>query len=342
MSRCFEIAVRIDVALLSCLFVLITDSASGAKPPQKKRAVAANPRTPLAEQIESAGSGDVGPGAQGPRVIRAQILLDRARFSPGEIDGRYGADLAAAIKGFQETHQLPVTGTINAETWKLLGTDGASPIRMYKITAMDVKGPFAPVPKGAEEQAKVKYLGYESAEEGLGEKFHCAPKLLQDLNPGISLSTAGSEILVPALLTPPLAHATRLVVSKAKSTVVVYGLHDKVLAQYPATIGGEHDPLPIGKWTITNIQPYPWFNYDPAHFWNASADAVTAKLPPGPNNPAGAAWIGLSKAHYGIHGTPEPGHVHHGESAGCIRLTNWDVRSLSHMVRRGTPAILEE
>jgi lipoprotein-anchoring transpeptidase ErfK/SrfK len=136
--------------------------------------------------------------------------------------------------------------------------------------------------------------------------------------------------------------ASRVVVSKSKRTVIAYGAGGQELAQYPATIGGTHDPLPIGDWTITSVLHYPWFNYDPDLFWNADPKKATAILPPGPRNPAGAAWIGLSKEHYGIHGTPDPGHIRHGESAGCIRLTNWDVESLSHMVRRGVPVVLEE
>jgi lipoprotein-anchoring transpeptidase ErfK/SrfK len=133
-----------------------------------------------------------------------------------------------------------------------------------------------------------------------------------------------------------------VVVSKSRRTVTAYGAGDRELAQYPATIGGAHDPLPIGHWTITSVLHYPWFNYDPEHFWNADPQQAKAILPPGPNSPAGAAWIGISKEHYGIHGTPDPGHIRHGESAGCIRMTNWDVAALSHMVRRGTPIVLEE
>jgi lipoprotein-anchoring transpeptidase ErfK/SrfK len=45
---------------------------------------------------------------------------------------------------------------------------------------------------------------------------------------------------------------------------------------------------------------------------------------------------------YGIHGTPDPGNIRHGVSDGCVRLTNWDVDELSHMVRPGTPVVLEE
>jgi lipoprotein-anchoring transpeptidase ErfK/SrfK len=135
--------------------------------------------------------------------------------------------------------------------------------------------------------------------------------------------------------------AVRVVASKSKRTVIAYGPGDKLLQQYPATMGGTHDPLPIGHWTVTGIVHDPWFNYDPDLFWNADPKKAKAVLPPGPNSPVGTVWIGLSKEHYGIHGTPDPGHIRHGESAGCIRMTNWDVEDLSHMVRRGTPVVLE-
>ena len=59
-------------------------------------------------------------------------------------------------------------------------------------------------------------------------------------------------------------------------------------------------------------------------------------------NQNGTVWINLTKAHYGIHGTPDPGRIRHRESYGCIRLTNSHAADLSHMVIRGTPAPLDE
>jgi len=297
----------------------------------------------LGRSVENrSDSGVVGPGANGSRVVRAQILLDRARFSPGQIDGRYGGDLSIAIKGYQEAHSLDPTGIINAKMWALLNEDERPLIRMYTLTAADLKGPFAPIPKDVREQAQMKWMGYESPTEKLSEKFHVSPRLLTELNPGKDLEKVGTVVIVPAVERGPAPRAIRVVVSKSKLTVSAFGANDKLLAQYPATMGGPHDPLPIGNWKITVVQHYPWFNYDPAHFWNASPDEATAKLPPGPRNPAGMVWMGLSKPHYGIHGTPDPGRVRHSESYGCIRLTNWDAMDLSHMVVRGTPAILEE
>jgi lipoprotein-anchoring transpeptidase ErfK/SrfK len=212
----------------------------------------------------------------------------------------------------------------------------------YTITRADEKGPFQPIPDDTLEKVKMKWLGFETPGEELGERFHCSPKLLAELNPGENLDTPGERITVPNVRRAAARLASRVVVSKSKRTVIAYGVGGKALAQYPASIGDRHDPLPIGNWTITSVIRYPWFNYDPELFWNADPKKAAARLPPGPKNPVGTVWIGLSKEHYGIHGTPDPGHIRHGESAGCIRLTNWDVDDLSHMVRRGVPIVLEE
>jgi len=316
---------------------------AGAGRQAKNHVVAPAARSSAENEIEgSANLGPLQPGAKGPRVVRSQILLDRAGFSPGEIDGVYGEDLGIAVKGYQENHDMKPTGTIDAEMWRLLNRDTGPLLLTYTITAADEKGPFVPLPADVQEKAKLKWLGFETPNEELGERFHCSPALLADLNPGKKLDTAGERITVPNIRRRAARVAVRVVVSKSRRTVVAYGAGDKELAQYPATIGGTHDPLPIGHWIITAVLHYPWFNWDPEHFWNVDPKIAKAVLAPGPNNPAGVAWLGLSKANYGIHGAPEPGGIRHGESYGCIRLTNWDVEELSHMVRRGTPVVLEE
>ena len=316
---------------------------SGAPRPAERRTGAPVARNVAASEIEdSSKGGAVGPGASGPSVVRAQILLDRARFSPGEIDGIYGDDLGIAIKGYQRNHALKATGTIDAGMWRLLNRDAQPLLLTYTITQADAKGPFQPLPTDVQDKAKLKWLGFETPGEKFGERFHCSPKLLAELNPGKKLDTAGERITVPNVRRAIVRPAVRVVVSKSKRTVIAYSAGEKELAQYPATIGGAHDPLPIGKWVITGVVRYPWFNWDPEHFWNVNPKLAKAILPPGPNNPSGAAWLGLSKENYGIHGTPDPGHVRRGESFGCVRLTNWDVEDLSHMVRKGTPVVLEE
>ena len=296
----------------------------------------------LAPVLAATESPTLTPGATGTSVTRAQILLDRAGFSPGEIDGRFGPDLQIAVEGYRERHQLKPSGNIDKELWDLLNADTAEILVPYSITARDLRDPLVEIPKDVQEQAKLKRMGYETAAERVAEKFHLSPKLLQDLNPGKKFDKAGEEIRVPNLRPAAPARAAKVVVSKSKRTVTALAANGTVLAQYPATIGGPHDPLPIGNWKITVVRPYPIFYYNPERFWNAKQDNPKAQLPPGPNNPAGTVWIGLSKPHYGIHGAAEPGTVRRSESYGCIRLTNWDADSLARMVRVGTPAILEE
>ena len=278
----------------------------------------------------------------GSAVVRAQILLDRAHFSPGEIDGRWGDNLRVAIAGYQAARMLNASATVDPDTWQSLNADTAQVLTPYTVTPDDVAGPFDKVPHDMMAQAKLKSLGYQSVQEKLGERFHINPALLARLNPGKNLTKAGEQIMVPNVVREYAVPADKVVVSKNNRTVSAFRDDGTLLAQYPATMGSEHDPLPIGDWKITEVDHYPKFHYNPALFWDAKPRDAKATIPPGPNNPVGVVWLGLSKEHYGIHGSPEPANIGHTESHGCIRLTNWDAEELSKMVKVGTPAILQE
>jgi len=231
---------------------------------------------------------------------------------------------------------------VNAEVWAALDADTASAIITYTIALDDIKGPFVDIPPAMMEQAKLPYLGYRSPLDELAEKFHSSPELLEALNPGKDFSKVGEQILVPNAITMPPPATASIVVSKSDSSVAAYDPQGNLLAYYVATVGSEHDPRPIGNWTIKGVARNPVFHYNPELFWDARPHDEKALIHAGPRNPVGVVWIDLSKEHYGIHGTPDPSRIGHTESHGCIRLTNWDAEQLADMVKPGTPAILKE
>jgi lipoprotein-anchoring transpeptidase ErfK/SrfK len=97
----------------------------------------------------------------------------------------------------------------------------------------------------------------------------------------------------------------------------------------------------VGKLKIVSEVKDPAFMYDPALLSDAKPEYVKTKIPPGPNNPVGVVWMGLSKPHYGIHGTPDPARVGRMETNGCIHLTNWDAMKLSAIAAPGLPVNVE-
>jgi lipoprotein-anchoring transpeptidase ErfK/SrfK len=265
-------------------------------------------------------------------MLAAQVLVDRAGFSPGEIDGRGGSNTDKAIDAYQR-----VTGSQVGD----VVASSEPPTTSYTITAEDMDTPLVrAIPRDMVAKARLKRLLYTSVLEMLAERFHASPALLKRLNPRLRLA-AGQQMVVPNVNVVSAAEGKPLPgvvvhVSKSFSTLWVTDSAGKTIMHAPVTSGSEHDPLPIGMWTVTAVSRNPTFNYNPDLFWDANPSHAMATIPPGPNNPVGVVWIDLSKPHYGIHGTPEPSAIGHTESHGCVRLTNWDALRLAAMVGKGT------
>lgn len=313
-------------------------------------------------------------------LMQLQVVLDRLGFTPGVVDGKEGLSTRNAIAGFQEARKLEATGELDASTRQALAAWSNIPAtRVVTIPVDFAAGPFLAIPTKPAEQAKLPSLGYQSLDEKLAERFHTTPETLRMLNPvdtgpapsgspsDVAAATtfhAGQQIRVPniggdridngavaeagwrntlAMLgvgsTQP--QAAKIVVSKSKGTLKVYDGAEKLVGVYTATMGSRRDPLPLGNWKVVGLARNPDFAFDPDLFWDVPDSNAKQRLPPGPNGPVGVAWIDLNKAHYGIHGTPEPSTIGRAQSHGCVRLTNWDVARLAQMVKPGTQVVFE-
>ena len=295
-----------------------------------------------AGEIDQLDQQPIAQGDKGPGVVRAQILLARAHFSCGQIDGNFGSNLQKAVGAFQHERHLQESGAVDQATWAALNADTAPATTSYTITEDDEKGPFVQVPKNLMQAAKLPWLGYSSPLDELGERFHASGELLKQMNPASDFTKAGQVLKVPNASVMPPGPAAQVVVSKSESSVRAYDASGNLLAFYVATIGSVHDPLPLGEWKINGSKKDPKFEYNASLFWDAKNPSDRAMIPAGPRNPVGSVWIDLSKDHYGIHGTPDPALIGHATSHGCIRLTNWDALELASMVKPGVPAILKE
>jgi lipoprotein-anchoring transpeptidase ErfK/SrfK len=320
------------IAITACSLLLQAPALGAELTPETINAASFTGKLPAEEKIS-------------PLAVKLQALLDRARFSPGEIDGRFGGNVEKALLAFAEANHLPAGKVLTGEIWSRLQDAAAAPVVVdYVITDKDIKRKYLDkLPTRMEEMKSLKALDYTGPKEALSERFHMSQELLSELNPGAKFDRAGDSIHVIGLSSDKVsASVVRVEVDKARETVKAFGKDGALVAFYPASVGSEEKPTPSGTLKVVSVRSNPTYRYDPKYKFKGVNSTMPFTISAGPNNPVGTTWIGLSQASYGIHGTGDPSRVSKSDSHGCVRLTNWDVARLGHMVKKGAEVVFVE
>jgi lipoprotein-anchoring transpeptidase ErfK/SrfK len=109
----------------------------------------------------------------------------------------------------------------------------------------------------------------------------------------------------------------------------------KLIRTFGVATGQAAYPTPLGSYEIVTMQRNPWW-YPPPSDWAEDADPV----PPGPGNPLGTRWMGISAPYVGIHGTPDAASIGYSASHGCVRMRIPDAEWLFRRVEVGTPVFI--
>jgi lipoprotein-anchoring transpeptidase ErfK/SrfK len=277
--------------------------------------------------------------------LEAQIFLARHDFSCGPIDGVGGAQSAAALRAYQDSADLPITGELDPDTREQLAL-ASPPLAPVTVSEADLARlqPLSPTWLGKSQQTA---LEYQTALELVAERCHASQALIQRLNPGVDWAKLkpGQVVQGPAITRDsPRGAAGRVRILLSDHVLEVLDVGGKVVAHFPVSIAQRVDKRPVGVLHVTDIIPNPNYTFDPEVFpESAEARELGRKLtlPPGPRNPVGVAWIGLDRPGYGIHGTPAPEKVGRTESHGCFRLANWDALTFLDFASEGLPVSVE-
>jgi lipoprotein-anchoring transpeptidase ErfK/SrfK len=147
-----------------------------------------------------------------------------------------------------------------------------------------------------------------------------------------------TPIRVPAKVLVPVATSTTIgpvIVIKRSSNLLTLYRGDRYVRQFHVATGQAAYPTPLGHFEVVVKYRNPWW-YPPPDPWAAGEKPT----PPGPGNPLGTRWMGLSAPGVGIHGTPDSASVGYSLSHGCIRMYISDAEWLFDHVDVGTQVFI--
>jgi lipoprotein-anchoring transpeptidase ErfK/SrfK len=309
----------------------------------------------------------------GLEAIRLQIFLDERHFGPGIIDGKPGLFTEHAVISWNEVHGYPAQAwsiALRAAKQAI-----PTPLVMAKVPPLTEKWVNPRLSQDRIQQAKAKRLAYRSVGELMAERYHTDLDFLIEINGASKIQSlqAGQEILVPNVqpfLIEKIAgiqhkrdetKAPRHVVVDTKrnqlriyeaAPVALVISEDPVdasaparpvanrslIASFPIT-PGKPQFIHYGMWEVRTCVEFPTWRFDKSLLETGKRSKDPSKvydLPHGPNSPVGVIWCGLSKSGIGLHGTADPETIGRAQSAGCIRLANWDAIRLPNFISPGS------
>ncbi len=270
--------------------------------------------------------------------IAVQAALDRAGFSPGIIDGAIGQKTSAAIRAFQNSVGLPANGRLDDATREALAI-GTIPITRTITLSQADEALVGDNPADWRKKARLSFIGYESLAAVAAARGHCSRRLLARLNPNLDVNAlkAGDTVIVPNVGEgAKVPKGSKIEIDFDKKLLRVLDERGRLVGLFHCSIAKEKRHRPSGDCKVVTITPDPKYLFKPESWPEVKGIRERLVIPPGPRNPVGVCWIGLSIKGYGIHGTPEPELIGKTGSHGCFRLTNWDVQRLAEMVDVGT------
>lgn len=147
----------------------------------------------------------------------------------------------------------------------------------------------------------------------------------------------GPIVLTPKVLKPKVtrkAFGPVIVIRRGSNKLFLYrGM--KYVRSFGVATGQRQYPTPLGRFRVVVKWKNPWW-YPPESDWAQGLEPV----PPGPSNPLGTRWMGISSPGVGIHGTPEPGSIGYSVSHGCVRMRIPDAEWLFERVTVGTTVFI--
>lgn len=346
---------------------------ASAKVPAKVLVIEENPSSSPSVEVlakEDLMLDEVQLPARGEPSVKLQIFLDQKYFGPGIIDGKPGQFTKLAIANYNTSLGRKKNDTLILEEAK----SGVTVTYATAIVPLSVQDYIdTTLPYNRPGQATRKAMHYRSVGEFMAERYHTSEDLLLELNSKKAVwgAKAGSVLKVPNIepfliekLKRGRSHkkeevlsARHVIVDTQIKQVLIYELKlpedtkvrgvvsikpakPHLIASFPIT-PGKTKFIPKGFWNLKNSYELIEWRYDQQMLDTGVRGKESLAIPPGPNNPIGVVWNGLTKSGIGIHGTNNPQTIGRARSSGCIRLANWDAVRFPTLVRPGAVVVIQ-